>query len=40
LRVDGPEKLPVRLDGSTQKDLWPLDVVPVSAPNATLRTCP
>ena len=26
LRVDGPQKLPVRLDGSTQKDLWPLDV--------------
>jgi YegS C-terminal NAD kinase beta sandwich-like domain len=26
LRVDGPRKLPVRLDGSPQKDLWPLDV--------------
>ena len=26
LRVDGPRKLPVHLDGSPQKDLWPLDV--------------
>ena len=26
LRVDGPRKLPVRLDGSPQEDLWPLDV--------------
>jgi diacylglycerol kinase family enzyme len=26
LRVDSPRKLPVHLDGSPQKDLWPLDV--------------
>jgi diacylglycerol kinase family enzyme len=26
LRVDAPRKLPVHLDGSPQKDLWPLDV--------------
>ena len=26
LRVDGPRKPPVHLDGSPQKDLWPLDV--------------
>ena len=26
LRVDGPRKLPVHLDGSPQKDLWPFDV--------------
>jgi diacylglycerol kinase (ATP) len=26
LRVDGPRKLPVHLDGSPQRDLWPFDV--------------
>ena len=26
LRVGGPRKLPVHLDGSPQTDLWPLDV--------------
>ena len=26
LRVGGPRKLPVHLDGSPQRDLWPLDV--------------
>jgi diacylglycerol kinase (ATP) len=26
LQVSGPRKLPVHLDGSPQKDLWPLDV--------------
>ncbi len=26
LQVDGPQKLPVHLDGSPQKDFWPLDV--------------